>query len=139
MHITALAHVCLRGADLDAMTHFYCDTLGLQKQFHFTRQGRVIGFYLKVADRSFIEVFEAAQSHESNKGSRLSHFCLETSSVEATRQRLIEAGYNPGPISTGADQSYKFWIQDPTGVDVEFHQYTRESSQTTGRDVEVNW
>ena len=138
MNITALAHVCLYGADLDAMTRFYCDVLGLKKIFNFNKKGRVVGFYLKVAEHNYIEVFEAANPTTA-KGACLSHFCLETSSLEVTRKCLEDAGYNPTPIKLGADQSYQFWVKDPAGVDLEFHEYTAESSQLVCRDVEVNW
>lgn len=139
MTISSLAHVCIKGADLDSVTRFYCDVLGLQKHFNFTRQGRVIGFYLKISDNNYIEVFESANPQESDQTARLSHFCLETDSIEAVRQSLVDAGYDPRAITMGADQSYQFWIKDPTGVDIEFHQYTAASSQRTGTDVEVNW
>ena len=49
------------------------------------------------------------------------------------------AGFSPGDIKMGADQSLQFWIKDPSGVDVEFHQYSEQSAQLTGRNVEVNW
>ena len=139
MSITSLAHVCLRGPDLDSVTRFYCGVLGLKKQFNFVKQGKIIGLYLKIADNNFIEVFQADNPHESDRGSRLSHFCLETDCIETLRKSFVDAGYDPGEIKMGADQSYQFWIEDPTGVFIEFHQYTPDSSQTTGKDVEVNW
>ena len=139
MSITSLAHVCIRGADLDAITRFYCEVLGLEKWFNFLKNGRIIGFYIKVNDSNFIEVFQADKPHESFTGSRLSHFCLQTDAIETVRKKLVDAGYCPGEIKPGSDESYQFWIKDPAGVDIEFHQYTLNSSQATRKDVEVNW
>ena len=139
MSILSLAHVCIKGPDLDAVARFYCTTLGFEKQFNFTRNGRIIGFYLKVSDANFIEVFELLNPQESDKNLRLSHFCLETDTIHDIRKRLVDARYNPGAIVMGADQTHQFWIKDPTGVDIEFHQYGPESSQHTKKDVVANW
>ena len=56
--IKGFAHVCLAATDLDAVEHFYCAGLGLQKAFHFIRDGRVVGFYLQLRPGSYVEVFE---------------------------------------------------------------------------------
>lgn len=139
MSIKALAHVCLKSTDLGKTSKFYCDTLGMKRLFNFMKNGRVVGFYMKASENSFVEVFDVSDPVPANVKGCLSHFCLETDDMEATRQKLIDAGYNPGPIHLGADNSYQFWIQDPNDVALEFHQYTPESTQRTGRDVEVNW
>ncbi|OGV68596.1 MAG: hypothetical protein A3K19_11515 [Lentisphaerae bacterium RIFOXYB12_FULL_65_16] len=39
----------------------------------------------------------------------------------------------------GADQSWQFWVTDPGGVRIEFHQHTENSSQRTGKDCIVTW
>jgi hypothetical protein len=39
----------------------------------------------------------------------------------------------------GADNSWQLWCKDPTGIDMEFHQYTETSAQLTGADCIVNW
>ena len=139
MSITSLAHACIKTTDLGKISKFYCDTLGMKKQFNFTKNGKVIGFYMQASKNSFVEVFETNNPPPADSNSCLSHFCLETDSIEEMRQRLVDAGYNPGQIKMGADNSYQFWIKDPNGMDMEFHQYTPESSQTTGKDVEVDW
>ena len=137
--IKCLAHVCIKSADLAKTTDFYCGALGLEKLFQFTRRGEVIGFYLRASRDTFIEVFHE-QGFQSGQGPlALHHFCLESDDLESLRQTLLERGYAPGEIKLGSDHSHQFWIKDPSGVDVEFHQYTGQSSQHTGQDVEVNW
>ncbi len=65
MAIKSLAHVCIKTTDLDATADFYCGALGLQRLFDFTRKGKVIGFYMKTGNATFIEVFESAKSRPS--------------------------------------------------------------------------
>jgi catechol 2,3-dioxygenase-like lactoylglutathione lyase family enzyme len=136
--LTSIAHVCIFAANLDATLRFYC-ALGLRKQFDFTKQGRVIGYYLRVSENTFIEVFEKPGANGATSASNLSHICLETDAIEGLRQQMADAGYQPGDIKLGCDQSYQFWIKDPNGVDIEFHQYTPQSAQLGQTPVEVNW
>lgn len=138
MKIKALAHVCIKTTDLAATSDFYCGALGMKKQFNFLRGGKVIGFYIKAGNASFIEVFHADEVEKIGK-EVLNHFCLETDDMEGLRQSLVARGYQPGEIKMGADSSYQFWMQDPNGMAMEFHQYTDASTQFSGKDVEVNW
>lgn len=138
MAIRSLAHVCIKSTDLDATAGFYCDALGLKRAFNFMRQGKVIGFYMKTANDTFVEVF-LADEVEKIARQPLNHFCLETDDIQALRQSLVERGHAPGEVKMGADDAWQFWMKDPNGMDIEFHQYTGKSSQFTGRDVEVNW
>ena len=137
MSIKSLAHVCLKVRNLEQARDFYCGALGMQKIFNFTREGEIIGFYLKASNHTFIEVFRAGETPQRGPGEPLNHFCLETDSIESLWQKLTERGYTPGKIITGADNALQFWVKDPNGLDVEFQQYTDRSSQATGEDVEV--
>jgi catechol 2,3-dioxygenase-like lactoylglutathione lyase family enzyme len=138
MSIKSVAHVCLKTTNLDATSDFYCGALGMKKVFNFTRKGKIIGFYMKTANETFIEAFLVDEVEKLDK-QVLSHFCLETDSVEALRKSLVERGYSPNEIRLGADNSYQFWMKDPNGLDMEFHEYTDKSTQRTCQDVEVNW
>jgi hypothetical protein len=106
--------------------------------FDFTRNGKVIGFYMKTGNETFVEVFLADETTPVDK-QVLNHFCLETESLEALHQELSVHGYEPGEIKMGADQALQFWMKDPNGLDLEFQQYTNQSCQRTGQNVEVNW
>jgi catechol 2,3-dioxygenase-like lactoylglutathione lyase family enzyme len=138
MSIRSLAHVCIKTLNLDITSDFYCGILGMEKIFNFTRNGKIIGFYMKAANNTFIEAFHADEIEKLGKQA-LSHFCLETDSIEALRNDLVARGYSPAEIKRGAAKSLQFWIQDPNGMEIEFHQYTDQSSQMTGQDVEANW
>ena len=138
MSIKSLAHVCLKTTSLDATAEFYCGALGMKKIFNFIRKGKVIGFYIKASNETFIEVFLADEVEKIDR-QVLSHFCLQTDSIEALRKALIERGHSPTEIKKGADNSFQFWMKDPNEMDIEFQEYSEQSSQTTGQDVEVNW
>ena len=133
MKLKALAHVCAVAQDLKKTEEFYCDGLGMEKGFEFMKDGQVSGIYLKIAEGSFLEFF-----HDENpKGddSALRHLCFETEDIKALRQRLLDKGIDCGEISLGADESWQFWIKDPNGIEIEFHEYTENSSQLTGKPV----
>ena len=138
MSIQSVAHVCLKTTDLDATDDFYCGALGMKKFFNFTQKGKIIGFYMKASNETFVEVFLADETEKMGK-QVLNHFCLQTDSIEDLRKAIIERGYSPNEIKMGADNSPQFWMKDPNGMDLEFQEYAEESSQMTGRDVEVNW
>jgi hypothetical protein len=110
----------------------------MQKLFNFTRKGEVIGFYIKASNDTFIEVFRTDDTEPAANGGILHHFCLETDSIENLRQTLVDGGYAPREMITGADNSLQFWVQDPNRLDIEFQQYSDRSSQFTGKNVEVN-
>ena len=138
MSIKSVAHVCLKTTNLDATADFYCGALGMKKIFDFTKNGKIVGFYMKASNETFIEAFLVDDVEKVDKQA-LSHFCLETDSIKDLKKSLTERGYSTGDIHLGADNSYQFWMKDPNGLDFEFHEYTEKSSQRTCKDVEVNW
>ena len=137
MNLTAIAHVCISCKDLEKTQEFYCDVLGLENVFDFVKGEKKAGFYLKISDRTFLEFFQDSNDYADN--SPLRHLCLETKDIKLLRAHVIEKGIEATDISKGADQSFQFWVKDPNGVNIEFHEYTDESSQITGKPVEINW
>ncbi len=129
--ISRLAHVCLVTPDLAATERFYCSCLGLEKTFDFVRAGEVVGFYLRVADGTYIEVFRqpAVQDQAAHP---LRHICFEVEDIDATIRHLKSQGVEVTAKKMGADHSWQAWTADPAGVKIEFHQYTPESTQLTG-------
>ena len=128
--IKGFAHVCLSATDLAAVERFYCNGLGLKKAFDFIRNGQVVGFYLALSQGGYIEVFQRDASDVKTNGP-IVHFCLEVDDLDQTGRRLTENGYKVTPKMLGADQSWQSWTTDPSGVSIEFHQYTDRSSQIT--------
>ena len=131
--IKGLAHICLSAMDLAAVERFYCSGLGFKKAFNFIRNGRVVGFYLELSKGAYIEVFRQDQIDVEAK-SPIQHFCLEVDDIDQVGLRLTENGYEATQKKLGADQSWQMWTTDPSGVRIEFHQYTDHSSQVTHKD-----
>ena len=93
--IKGIAHVCISSTDLQASERFYLEGLGLTKCFDFVRNDDIVGYYLKVSDRMFIEAFRRDEVEDGGKAP-VRHFCLETDNIDAVRDRLIEKGYEVG-------------------------------------------
>lgn len=133
MALKRIAHICLGALDLDATEKFYCQGLGCTKAFDFLRGGKRVGFYLLAGDGNYIEVF-LQEKIDPKAAGPLRHLCLEVTSVDEAVARLKAAGYFVGEKKLGADHSWQAWTADPAGVQIEFHEYTAESSQRTGKD-----
>ena len=137
MMIKAIAHICIVAQDLTQTEHFYCTGLGLKKKFNFIREEILIGYYIEINDHKFIEVF-AAEAPTTGQ-TPVKHFCLEVEDIDAVAERLKENGVEAREKKMGSDQSWQIWCKDPSGIDMEFHQYTAKSSQLTGESCIVTW
>ncbi len=133
--IKQLAHICLHSHDLAETARFYCGALGLEKGFEFMRKGALFGFYLKLGNTTFIEVFQGEPGAPGN----INHFAIEVDDIDAVLQQVRAHGYEAGEKKLGADHSWQAWLEDPDGVRIELHQYTDESLQRRGGTCEVNW
>jgi lactoylglutathione lyase/glyoxylase I family protein len=135
---TKIAHVCLYVSDLGTSVEFY-KKLGFRKRFVFNRNGDVFGAYLEFGEGgNFIELFEDASRNGAACG-RIAHFCLETPDLDAAMKALTAKGIEYTPKKLGCDATYQIWLKDPDGNDFEIHQYTQNSSQIVGKDVEADW
>lgn len=131
--IKGMAHVCLSAADLAEAERFYCTGLGLKKAFNFISEGRVVGFYLELPRGGYIEIFELGRIDAKADGP-IQHICLEVEDLDPVAVRLTGNGYKVTEKILGADHSWQMWVSDPSGVRIEFHQYTAQSCQLTRRD-----
>ena len=131
-----LAHVCIGATDLAETERFYLDLLGLEKAFDFYRAGLRIGFYIKAGDATFIEVF-VEDSEPNLHRSIIKHFCLEVEDLEAAIAELKRKGVAISAKKLGGDGAWQAWITDPSGIRIELMQYSENSSQFSGRSVEL--
>jgi catechol 2,3-dioxygenase-like lactoylglutathione lyase family enzyme len=136
--IKALAHACVFSSDLARTEAFYCGMLGLKIQFRFLKDGKLFGYYLRISDSQFIEVFYREGNGHSGQ-LPIGHLCLETEDLGQVRQALQSHGVKTTEPKLGADHSWQLWSADPDGTPIEFHQYTPQSTQYTGADCVVNW
>lgn len=135
--IKALAHVCITTTDLEKSREFYVDILGLDIAFTFRVKEEVFGYYFRVSDNNYIEVFHVTKLPTGY--SPLGHFCLEVESVDAMEKRLADANWKTNGKKIGADGTWQLWSADPSGVRVEFQEYTEKSTQFSGVDCQVDW
>ena len=131
--IKGLAHVCISALDLAAAERFYCSGLGFKKAFDFIRGGEVVGFYLEVSEKSYIEIFRQDEIHEDGS-CPIRHLCFEVGDIDEVSRHLRAKRYEVTEKKLGADGSWQIWTTDPSGVWIEFHQYTVQSSQLTAGD-----
>jgi len=140
-------HVGIHVHDLDRMLRFYREAFGFEvlgERFHFndnpaievittTAEVEVVGVMLR-AGNLYLEVFEfrhpAPVSGEpkrpQDKG--YTHFCIETTDIEATMPRLRAAGMDfrgREPVDCGTIKTLYGW--DPEGNIIEIQQCTAAS------------
>ena len=135
--IKRLAHVCIGATDLAETERFYRDTLGMEKAFDFLRAGQQIGFYLKAGESTFIEVF-VENAKPKIERPLIKHFCLEVEDLDAVCDALRSKGVEISAKKLGGDGAWQAWITDPSGVRIELMQYSEDSSQFSGRPVELD-
>ncbi|HUA38944.1 MAG TPA: VOC family protein [Candidatus Sulfopaludibacter sp.] len=136
--IKTLAHICIFSKDLNRSLEFYCGALGLQRHFDFFKDGALFGFYLQVSQDHFIEIFKADPNAEI-RSQRIHHFCLEVEDLDALRDALIKHGVAVTPKKLGCDQTWQCWCKDPDGTELEFQQYTAQSSQLLRKNCIADW
>jgi catechol 2,3-dioxygenase-like lactoylglutathione lyase family enzyme len=133
--IRQLAHICIHTPDLESTSRFYQEGLGLECGIDFIRDDEPFGFYLKLGNETFIEVFKGEASHPGN----INHLAIQVDDMDAVINRLRQKGYEVTDKSMGADHAWQAWTADPNGVRIEFHEYTPESLQLTGGTCMVDW
>ena len=133
--IKHLAHICIYSSDLDATSRFYFEGLGLERGYEFIKNGELFGYYIKLGNDTFIEVFKGEPGGAGN----INHVAIQVDSLDGVINRLKGHGYEIGEKSFGADHSWQAWTTDPSGVRIEFHEYTKKSLQLTGGRCMVTW
>jgi lactoylglutathione lyase len=132
-----IAHVCLNVKNLDRSLDFYT-RLGFEPVFRFTRAGKPFGVYLRLAESTFIEIFEDP-SLQAPVNTGLQHFCLETDDLDGLMRELTAQGIASTDKKLGCDNTWQIWLKDPDGNAFEVHQYTPKSMQFAGGTVEADW
>jgi catechol 2,3-dioxygenase-like lactoylglutathione lyase family enzyme len=131
LKIKRLAHICLGSTDLAAAEKFYCDILGFKKKFDFIKAGEVIGFYLEIAEKTFMEIFKS--DVKNTKNCNIQHICFEVEDIDKIILQLKNFHFEMTTKILGADNTWQLWLTGPDNVKIEFHQYTEKSNQFTGK------
>lgn len=145
--IRRLAHLCFITNDLERLTAFYRDGLGLPVKFRFAAaDGAIFGAYVTSGDSTFLEFFDqqlSANQWGGNRdplaaGNRFGHLCFEVTGLAAFRETLLGRGVSVGEIRSGMDGSLQAWLADPDGNRIELMEYTHASAQLApGLDGEL--
>lgn len=133
--ITRLAHACLFTNNLRSIERFYCEALGLEKAFDFTKGGDPFGFYLKLGEGTFLEVFRGDPAAPGG----IHHLAIEVEDIDGVIKTLRSHGYDATDKKLGCDKTWQAWSEDPSGTRLEFQQYTDQSLQRRGGSCEVDW
>lgn len=133
--IKQLAHICIHTNDLKKTLSFYRDALDLEIGFEFEKQGQPFGYYIKLGNTTFIEVFLGDPGEVGN----IQHVAIQVTNLDALIHRIREHGYEVSDKTLGSDNSWQAWVTDPNGIKIEFHQYTDKSFQIVGGKCPVTW
>jgi catechol 2,3-dioxygenase-like lactoylglutathione lyase family enzyme len=127
--LAGIAHVAFRVNDLDKSEAFY-HTLGFERAFQFTDNGKTSVVFLKVNDRQFIELYP--RTAESQAGA-LMHICFESSDIEALQNVYLKRGLKPTDVKRARAGNLLFVMHDPEGQLLEYTQYQPESLHSLDR------
>lgn len=129
--LNGIAHVALRVADLEKSRQFY-ESLGFEKAFEFSDNGKVTELFVQINDRQFIELYPRAQESQSMG---LIHICYEVHDIESLRNAYIKLGLNPPEAKKFRAGNLLFVLRDPEGQIVEFTQYLPGSLRKTSESI----
>ena len=126
-HITGIAHIAYRAADLDKEVAFF-QKLGFEQAFANTGpEGKITQSFIKVNDRQFIEIYP-----QTEPGRQLGwmHVCYESDDLNALYAALAAHGLKPSPVVKAGAGNLITGLSDPEGRVTEFTQYMPGSRHT---------
>ena len=91
--------------------------------------------YIEAAPHQYIELFytgglKKEECRQLGGYYGYQHICFETADIQASFEAVKENGIVPDTgVSLGCDGTWQFWLTDPDGNRMEFHQYTEKSLQ----------
>lgn len=119
--ILGIAHFAAYTDSLENTEAFFCDYFGYAKPYYFRREGKPTVMLIKINDRQYLEFFEDDQKREW----KYRHTAFEVEDLEAMRIYLRMMGVKVPDAVVDPGFGFKcFFIQDFSGHDVEFLQYT---------------
>ncbi len=127
--IKRLGHVCLGTRSLEKILDFYINLLGCKLIHEFKNaQGELYGAFLLVNNGTFIEFFND-QTTPSKQG-LFRHLCFEVEDIHHFAEKVRSVGFDVDVNRGKTDNTLQFWIKDPDGNEIEFHEYDSESKIT---------
>ena len=125
--ISSISHICLGVSDLEVAINFYSNDLRLDIVHRFINQDEVCyGVVLHVGNNNFLELFLEENKYINNGLFR--HICFAVKDIKKIHSTLMNK-VTVSKISRGrTDGTLQFWITDPFGIKIEFHEYDSGSS-----------
>lgn len=133
--VKQIAHICIHSPDLNKSKHFYCDTLGLSVAFDYEKDGQPFGFYIAMGNGTYVEIFRG----EPKGPGTIDHLAIEVEGIDDVVEAVRAAGYDVSEKRLGRDGTWQAWTADPSGMKIEFHEYTEQSLQRTGGTAVADW
>lgn len=120
-----ISHVCFSTTDLAGTLAFYRDFFGSKVVHEFKNdKGVLYGAFLAIGS-GFLEFFNS--DSPTTPGTLFRHMCYEVDDIEEAAAHFRSKGMKPEVKRGRTDGTLNFWIEDPNGIRIEFHQYDSES------------
>jgi len=120
-----LGHICLGTKRLERMICFYQELCKCSLIHEFCNaENERYGAFLEIdGSGTHIEIFNQIEPDPDSIGGAFRHFCFQTDDILETKKAFLKAGYDVEITRGKTDQVLQFWVKDPDGNMVEFHQY----------------
>jgi lactoylglutathione lyase/glyoxylase I family protein len=91
--------------------------------------GERYGFILASGSGTFVEFFRSQPQAESIPGNRnFRHLCFQVSDIQSFAEMFRQRGIEVSVTIGKTDRVPQFWVSDPDGTAVEFHEYSNPGS-----------
>jgi len=110
MPVTAFDHVQIMTSNVEAMTKWYQDVLGLKKGWR--PNFSVGGVWLYLGDAPYVHLVESSKPYDEG---RIEHFAFRAAGLAAFREVLDAHGITPRESPVPGTEIVQFNIRDPDG------------------------
>ncbi len=110
---------------------FYTNVLGLREAYTVDNaNGTPLLSYLQLNRETFVELIPA----RAGQSSAITHYGMEVGDIDATVQRLRDAGYEVGDPGLTPAQARFVRVHDPNGIEIEIMEYGPDALQRKAID-----
>ena len=121
-----LIHTAIWVSDLETMTAFYEDVLGLEFQSEFTADDGVVNYYVGSEAGADLQFKYDPDGAATVSPAGVDHVALEVADVDEAFERVVEAADPPivrEPTTVSAANARVAFFEDPDGYVVELVEY----------------
>ncbi|MBF0266166.1 MAG: VOC family protein [Gammaproteobacteria bacterium] len=124
-NILQYSHVCIEVFDLQQSIDFYHQLLSTRVVHEFRAPNNFLyGVLLLIAPGMFLEVFLSENNYPKQDRSQIiRHFCFQVKSLSSLAKQLKTMNINTEIKRGRTDKTLQLTIQDPDGIEIEFHEY----------------